>query len=251
MQQDPYDRRGRAFFSGLVWMLTGGTIAAALLIGLNHQISDRLFAALNALLNPPQPQPQVDVQSLTLQKIRDASELTTAEFTMQAVVPTEQDATFSGFTIGTTKLLYIAQGEVQAGVDLSQLAPAQMQVTGDRIVIKLPPARILNSKIDVNKSQVYDYNRGFLGLGPDAGPQLQSLAQQEALQKIVTTACEQGVLQRASDRAKLAVTQLLTAAGYKTVTVDTQPPLMDTCTPTPTPPSPSPSPSSPTLSPSQ
>ncbi|MGC8712334.1 MAG: DUF4230 domain-containing protein, partial [Leptodesmis sp.] len=74
MQQDPYDRRGRAFFSGLVWMLTGGTIAAALLIGLNHQISDRLFAALNALLNPPQPRPQVDVQSLTLQKIRDASE---------------------------------------------------------------------------------------------------------------------------------------------------------------------------------
>jgi hypothetical protein len=38
-------------------MLTGGTIAVALLIGLNHQISDRLFAALNALLNPPQPQP--------------------------------------------------------------------------------------------------------------------------------------------------------------------------------------------------
>jgi hypothetical protein len=57
MQRDPYDPLGRAFFSGLVWMLTGGTIAVALLIGLNHQISDRLFAALNALLNPPQPQP--------------------------------------------------------------------------------------------------------------------------------------------------------------------------------------------------
>ncbi len=234
MQRNHDRRQGAGFFNGLIWMLTGGTIAATLLIGFNHhQLSDRLFAAVSGLLNPPQPQPKVDVQSLVLQKIRDASELTTAEFTMQAVVPTEQDATFSGLTIGTTKLLYIAQGEVQAGVDLSQLTPDQVQVTGDRIVIKLPPARILNSKIDVNKSQVYDYNRGFLGLGPDAGPQLQALAQQEALKKIVTAACEQGVLQRASDRAKLVVTQLLTTAGYKTVTVDTQPPLMDTCTPTP------------------
>lgn len=234
MQRDHYERRGGAFFSGLVWMLTGGTIAAALLIGFNHhQLSDRLFAAFNALVNPPQPQPKVDVQSLVIQKIQDLSELTTAEFTMQAVVPTEQESTFSGFTIGTTKLLYVAQGEVQAGVDLSQLTPEQLQVTGDSIVVKLPPARILNSKIDVNKSQVYDYNRGFLGLGPDSGPQLQSIAQQEALKKIVAAACEQGVLQRASDRGKLVVTQLLTSAGYKTVTVDTQPPLMDTCTPTP------------------
>lgn len=241
MQRDHYERRGGGFFNGLLWMLTGGTIAAALLIGFNtHQLSDRLFAAFNGLVNPPQPQPKVDVQSLMIQKIRDASELTTAEFTMQAVVPTEQAATFSGFTVGTTKLLYVAQGEVQAGVDLSQFTADQVQVTGDTVVIKLPPARILNSKIDINKSQVYDYNRGFLGLGPDSGPQLQSMAQQAALQKIVATACEQGLLQRANDRAQLVVTQLLTSTGYKTVTVDTQPPLTDTCTPTP--PSPPPLP---------
>lgn len=234
MQRNHYDRRGRGFFNGLLWMLTGGTIAATLLIGFNnHQISDRLFAAFGSLLNPPQPEPKVDVQSLVIQKIREASELTTAEFTMQAVVPTEQDATFSGFTIGTTKLLYIAQGEVQAGVDLSQLTAEQVQATGDTIALKLPPARILNSKIDVNKSQVYDYNRGFLGLGPDSGPQLQSIAQQSALAKIVAAACEQGLLQRASDRAKFVVTQLLTTAGYKTVTVDTQPPLAENCTPVP------------------
>lgn len=205
-------------------MLAGGALTAALLIGVSQwQWSDRLLAAFNTLLNPPQPAPKVDVRSIMVQKVREASELTTASFTMQAVVPTEQDATVSGFTIGTTKLLYVAYGEVQAGVDLSQLTEQSVQTSGDTIQIQLPPPKILNSKIDVNKSQVYDYNRGFLGLGPDVAPDLQTKAQQEALQKIVQAACEADILQKASDRAKFVVSQLLNTAGYKAVTVEALP----------------------------
>jgi hypothetical protein len=58
-----------------------------------------------------------------------------------------------------------------------------VQVTNNTIQLRLPPPRILDSKIDVNRSSVYDYNRGFLGLGPDVGPQLQTLAQRETLKK--------------------------------------------------------------------
>lgn len=196
-------------------------MTAALLIGFSQwHWSDRLLSAFNTLINPPQPLPKVDVRSIMIQKVREASELTTASFTMQAVVPTEQDATVSGFTIGTTKLLYVAYGEVLAGVDLSQLTEQSVQTSGDTIQIQLPPPKILNSKIDVTKSQVYDYNRGFLGLGPDVAPDLQARAQQEALQKIMLAACEAGLLQKASDRAKFVVAQLLNTAGYKAVTID-------------------------------
>ncbi|MBM0741386.1 DUF4230 domain-containing protein [Phormidium sp. CLA17] len=202
-------------------MLSGGAVTAALLIGFSQwHWSDRLLSAFNTLINPPQPLPKVDVRSIMIQKVREASELTTASFTMQAVVPTEQDATVSGFTIGTTKLLYVAYGEVLAGVDLSQLTEQSVQTSGDTIQIQLPPPKILNSKIDVTKSQVYDYNRGFLGLGPDVAPDLQARAQQEALQKIMLAACEAGLLQKASDRAKFVVAQLLNTAGYKAVTID-------------------------------
>jgi len=214
-------------FKSMRWMLTGGAAVAVLFTVTGFwQGGDRLFTkfgtVLSQVFNPAQPPPKVDVQSIVMQQIRDASELTTASFTMQAVVPTSRDATVGGFVVGTTKLLYIAYGEVQAGVDLSQLKPENVQVVGDTIRLQLPPPRVLNSKIDVKRSNVYDYNRGMLGLGPDVAPELQSLAQQEALKQIVASACTNGLLQKASDRAKLVVTQLLNTAGYKTVTVETQ-----------------------------
>ncbi|MEX0268512.1 DUF4230 domain-containing protein [Leptolyngbyaceae cyanobacterium UHCC 1019] len=229
-QDEPHYRRRDSWLSGLLWMLSGGALTAALLIGFSQwQWGDRLLSVFKILINPPQPAPKVDVRSLMIQKVREASELTTASFTMQAVVPTEQDATLSGFTIGTTKLLYVAYGEVQAGVDLSQLTEQSVQASGDTMQIQLPPPKLLNSKIDVNKSQVYDYNRGFLGLGPDVAPDLQTKAQQEALQKIVQAACEEGILQKASDRAKFVVTQLLNTAGYKAVTVEALPVPVSDC----------------------
>lgn len=224
MREDDHRQSDVGWFSGLLWMLSGGAIAGAVLIGFSSlQIGDRWLTNLQNLINPPPPEPKVDVRSLVLQQVRESSELTTAAFVMQAVVPAGQDASLGGFVFGKTKLLYIAHGEVKAGVDLSQLTADRVQVVGDAIQIQLPVAQILDRKIDVNRSQVYDYNRGFLGLGPDTGPDLQSLAQQEALQKIETAACEEGILQKASDRAKLVVTQLLNTAGYKTVDIRTQP----------------------------
>jgi hypothetical protein len=148
---------------------------------------------------------------------------------MEAVVPTRQDRNLAGYRVGTTTLLYIARGEVRAGVDLAQLKADDVAVVNDTIQLQLPPPRILDSKIDVNRSSVYDYDRGFLGLGPDVAPQLQTLAQQETLKKIVTAACSEGVLEQANDRAELVVAQLLSTAGHKQVEVKTQSPPPGTC----------------------
>lgn len=231
---DDDDRRERYGTGDIVrsvgWMLTGGAAVAAVLVGTGvWHMGDRVFSTMQALFHPVQPTPQVNVQSVVVQQVQGVSELTTAVFTMQAVVPTSQNATFNGLVIGTTKLLYIAYGEVRAGVDLHSLTSANVQVAGDTIQIQLPPPQLLDRKIDVRRSNVYDYNRGTFGLGPDVAPQLQALAQQEALQKIVEAACTDGVLEKANDRAKLVVTQLLTTAGYQNVTVATQPPQTNTC----------------------
>lgn len=208
------------FMKTLGLMLTGSVTTLGLLSYFGAwQPGDRLVKALQSVVANPQPAAQADVQSLVIQQVRDASELTTALYSLQAVVPTRRDATLAGVVLGTTRLLYIAQGEVRAGVDLSQLSPQAIQIEGDRVQVQLPSPRILSQSIDVNRSRVYDYNRGFLNLGPDVAPELQSLAQQEALQQVVQAACRDGVLERASDRARLVVTQLLRGAGYTTITV--------------------------------
>jgi hypothetical protein len=214
----------------LMLMTTGGVVLIALLFGVGVLRSGtRFFEGLNAMFNAPQPKPQVDVRSLIVSQVRGASELTTAVFTMEAVVPTRQDRNLGGYTLGTTTLLYIAYGEVRAGIDLQDLKPDDVQIVNNTIQLKLPPPRILDSKIDVNRSTVYDYDRGFLSLGPDVAPQLQMLAQRETLKKIVTAACSNGVLAQANDRSQLVVEKLLNTAGYKQVEVKTQSPLPGSC----------------------
>jgi hypothetical protein len=182
------------------------------------------------MLTPAQPEPQVDVRSVVVQQLRGASELTTAIFAMEAVVPTQSDRTLAGYVIGSTNLLYIAYGEVRAGVDLAELTTENVQVTGDNTIqVTLPPPKILDSKIDLSKSNVFDYSRGFLGLGPDVAPELQEKAQQEALIKIEEAACQENLLAEANRRAEITVGQLLSTAGFETVTVTTQPPTNSAC----------------------
>ncbi|GAB4141856.1 MAG: hypothetical protein Fur0046_18060 [Cyanobacteria bacterium J069] len=233
------DSRGRAagnVLQNLSLLVSGGVMAAGLAVGVGlWQGGDRFLTQLREFFTVQQPAPQVDVQSIVVQQVRAVSELTTAVFAMQAVVPASRDRTFGGYTIGQTTLLYIAYGEVRAGVDLSQISPADVQIAGQAVSLRLPPPRILDSKIDVNRSKVYDYDRGFLGLGPDVAPELQEIAQRQTLQEIIATACDQGILQTASDRAQVAITQLLSTAGYQ-VTVVPQPPTADACSATAAPP---------------
>ncbi len=229
-QKRPLSNITSGLLRNLMLMTTGASILIALVLGIGMLRSGaRFFEGLNAIFNAPQPKPEADVRTLVVHQIRGASELTTAVFTMEAVVPARQDRNVAGYKVGTTTLLYIAYGEVRAGVDLQELTPENVQVVNDTIQLQLPPPRLLDSKIDVNRSSVYDYDRGFLGLGPDVAPQLQTFAQQETLKKIVSTACRERVLEQANDRAQLAVTQLLNTAGYKDVEVKTRSPLPGTC----------------------
>jgi len=218
-------------FKQLLLMTAGGVFVIVLLamLGIWHA-GNRFFTGLNMMLNAPPPEPQVDVRSLVIHKIRGASELTTAIFTMEVVVPSSRDRVIGEFIIGKTTLLYIAHGEVRAGIDLQELAEEDITLKNNILRVRLPAPRLLDSKIDVHRSSVYDYDRGFLGLGPDVAPQLQDLSQEKALEKIIAAACAEGLLGEANSRAELVVRQLVQNAGYDTIEVETQLPTTETCT---------------------
>lgn len=211
-----------SFLKAFLLMTTGGITLTTLLILIGvWRAGSSVFGLVESVFNPPPSPPVVSVPTMVVNQIQGVSELTTAVFTMESIVPTEQDRKFGNFTVGTTRLLYIAQGEVRAGVDLSQLTAEDVQVNEaeNSVIVTIPPAKILDHKLDINRSRVYDYDRGFLNLGPDVAPQLQSLAQQKTLEKVVSAACEQGILEQARDRAELTIQELLTANNYQQVTV--------------------------------
>ena len=191
----------------------------------------QFFEDMKDSLTIQPPEETVDVRTVVVEQVQEVSELTTAVFTMEAVVPAQSDRKLGEVTIGKTNLLYVAYGEVRAGVDLEELTTADVSPseTGTQIKLTLPPPKLLDTKIDVARSDVYDYSRGYFNLGPDRAPELQSLAQQEALVKIERAACEQGILDQANDRAALVVTQLLQASGFSAVTVETTPSANTAC----------------------
>jgi hypothetical protein len=52
-----------------------------------------------------------------------------------------------GFLTGQ-KVLLIAKGEVEAGIDLDELGKVDVRVEGERVIIDLPEAHILDSSFD-------------------------------------------------------------------------------------------------------
>jgi hypothetical protein len=221
----------KSFFEGFWTTIKTAIFLCAIVAGVGvWRVGGRFFEHAIALFSIQETAPEVDIQSLIVKQVRHASELTTAIYVMEAAVPTKQEAVLGNFTVGTTKLLYLARGEVRAGVDLAQLMPEDVVILEDRIEIELPPAQIIDHKIDVARSRVYSYDRGFLGLGPDTAPELQSLAQTETLRRVVAAACQDGLLEQANVRAEMVVTRLANLVeSDKQVVVRAKAPVAGSC----------------------
>jgi len=93
----------------------------------------------------------------------------------------------------------------------------------------LPITKILDSKIDVDNFQVYHYDRGFLNLGPDVAPQLQTLAQQQTLVKIIARACEDKIIEDANQQAKETIANFLTLTSQNKVEIISPNPNQQQC----------------------
>jgi Protein of unknown function (DUF4230) len=175
------------FLSGLIALLL------IIILVLGYQIS-RSSRSSTELQNP---------SSLIVRQVREVSELTTATFEMETVIPVSEKG-----RILESKLLYIAHGNVRVGVDLGEFTADSVQVEGETITVNLPPLKILDSKLDLEHSSVYSYDRGLLGWGPDV-VDLQTQAQRQALQKVEAAACQDWLIKAASDRVRNTVKHLL------------------------------------------
>jgi len=183
--------------------------------------SERALGDVSELVSRPQPTAVVQNRAVLLRELQQASELATAIYTLETIVDERQDRTLGALVIGQTRLLYVANGQVRAGVDLAGLNAGDLEVEAGTIHVRLPAPVILDQKIDVDRSYVYDVDRSILG-PPDAD--LQTRAERYALEKIVRSACDGRILEAANARAELTVRTLLQSAGFDRVVVVTQPP---------------------------
>ena len=163
-------------------------------------------------------------------QVQELSRLETSQYTIEKVI--SQDKKYVG--VKTDTLILVAHGEVIAGVDLSHITEEKVQVTGQTVIIQLPPAQIFNIDNAVDEARTYVFERNGLPFLTDKD--LETKARARASNEIIFAACESGILQSATDNAVKAVERLLTPLGSKVTVIPASIPacpVQSTSAPTP------------------
>lgn len=152
--------------------------------------------------------------------VRELAEVATVEQTLGRVIDVserQQSWGTLGFTV-EDKLLFVAHGQVRAGVDLAALRDEDVTVDADRqrVRVVLPPPKILITRLDNQQSYVYARSQDWLAKRAE---NLESRARQEAEGTLEQAAVEAGILGQARRNARTVVTTLIHQLGYPAVEV--------------------------------
>jgi hypothetical protein len=141
------------------------------------------------------------------------------------IVDVEQDTRFVPASLKGQRVLFVAIGSVDSGVNFSGLDESAVKVSDNRrsVTIELPPATFDEPELDLQRSYVYHRDRGAIDriqslLGDDPGfePKLYTLAQE----KLASAARDgSGLLARAERNTRLMLEGLLRALGFTRVDV--------------------------------
>lgn len=167
-----------------------------------------------AQILPPTPTPLPSGEAVVL-SVRSLARLETAQFTIEKVIIKEQGQGALGALFGD-RVIFVAHGDVIAGVDLSKLATSDVVVLPDgKAFVTLPAPEIFLTNIDNDKSYVVDRDTGLLTKGDI---NLETEARREAQAEIEVAALESGIIQQAQKNAEAELRRLLALLGYTDVT---------------------------------
>ncbi|MEO6458309.1 MAG: DUF4230 domain-containing protein [Chloroflexia bacterium] len=148
-----------------------------------------------------------------IEQVRALSKLETVHYNLQKVVSGKSTGPLPEF-LTSDKILLVAQGEVVAGIDLGKLKNGDITEEGGRVTVRLPEPEILYSKIDNDKTYVYDRQTGIFNK-PD--PNLETQLRQAAEKEIIQAAMEDGIITKARTNAEQVIRTLITGLGYEEI----------------------------------
>jgi len=176
---------------------------------------------MQAMLSTPTTTLRTD-SAAVIRRVQQLNRLETTSFTIEKVIEAGVEGNPFYNLLYKDKLLLIAHGTVVAGIDLSQITESDISISpdGKSLTIRLPPAQILSASLDNSKTRVYQRDSALFAENKD----LETQARIAAENQILIAACEDGILQKATNDAKAAMTQLLTLADFESVNVVPQSP---------------------------
>ena len=150
---------------------------------------------------------------VVLMEMQKLSRLETARSNGQAIVTGETSGALPIFLAGD-KLIFIAHGEVVAGVDLAELKSEDVEVDGESARVRLPRAQVFHVRLDSAKSEVFERQTGIFSR-PDRD--LETQTRLEAENRLREAALQKGLLESAQNNAQDAIRRQLGLLGFKDI----------------------------------
>jgi hypothetical protein len=176
-----------------------------------NQANQMLSTQVSELLNPT---PTIIPDPVTIiHEVRALARLETIQYSVEKVITSEVNQGLFGPLFGD-KLLFVAHGIVIGGIDMSKIRPEQMKLEDGTLTIQLPPAEVLITTLDNQKSYVYDRETGLLTKG---FTELETSARQAAEQEIYKAAIEDGILDMANQNAEVFLENFFNSLGYQDI----------------------------------
>ena len=206
-------KSGSGLGTTLVLALVIVLVSAGLGVGISRFDFVRAVPILGPLLE--EKPARTTTGPVVVEGVRELDQLATVRWTESVPVTRQSggdvvDRLFSG-----EELLVIATGEVEAGVDLSEIGKDDVRVEGETVTMRLPEPEILFSSLDEEKTRVYDRDFSPLNVRPD--DDLVEEARLRAIEKVEETARENGILETAEANAENSIRAFVNKLGFEEV----------------------------------
>jgi hypothetical protein len=156
----------------------------------------------------------IDLGTLVTQ-VRELHRLETAQMDVMHATEIRQSYKMVPNALGGDEITFLAQGEVIAGLDLAQLKQNDVWRSPDGTInLRLPPAQILVSRVDNQKSRVIARKTGVLRR---ADVDLETRARQHAEANIRAEALRKGILPLAQANGEKKLAEFLHTLGFDKV----------------------------------
>jgi hypothetical protein len=207
-------RKGGEFRSTLVMALLIVVLSVALGVGIARFDFMARIPVVGPFLFEEQPA-RTTTSPVVLEGIRDLNQLATVRLTESVLITRESGGTRFERIFSGERVLLVAAGEVEAGVDLANMGEDDVQIDGDRVTIRLPEPEVLSTSLDEGETGVYDRDFGPLNFRPD--DELVEEARDEAVERVEEAARENDILDSARRNAEDSIRAFVTTLGFEEV----------------------------------
>jgi hypothetical protein len=141
-----------------------------------------------------------------VKKVQTLSQFTTVKYTLEKVVVFEDAKWY-----GDSRVLLVAHGVVKAGLDLDQMGPNDVHISGKKISLTLPRPRVTDVYLDDHRTQIIERSTGVLRA---FDKDLEQNARTAAVEELRRGALQNGILNDAADRGRSQLMILLYQLGF-------------------------------------